>query len=333
MLEIVEKAKKGDEIAFKMLYDRYYKQAYFYALKICHYNEADAYDATQEAFATIHNQLPKLQNSEYFVAWMSKIVLSKCTKIFRSRKDVYMEDTNLAQLNAQETKRENNPTAYLHEQTDVEIVQRMISDLSPILADALRMIYFEQRSYKEVSKLLNVPVGTVKSRVNQGREHLKQKVEAFEIKEGRKIDFKLEGMLSTGLFLTLLSKIKLAFSTSAAPTVVTLGAVATITIGGYTVYQSFQDNQNINDAASTLIQNEQTTASFPVVHFQGKEITTAKSAYYVIMEWAANDIEIQARKHEDISEILPVIEAIGESNTEYKNMLQNQGWFENFESI
>lgn len=333
MLEIVKKAQKGDEIAFQLLYERYYKQAYYYAFKICHYNEADAFDATQEAFVAIHTHLPRLQNPEYFVAWMSKIVLSKCTKLFRTRKDVYLDDKSLLQMNAQETKRDYLPTAMMHEQTDIEIVQKMISELSPILAESLCLIYFEQLSYKEVANRLHVPEGTVKSRVNQGREHLKQKVKAFEAKEGRKIDFKLEGFLPTSFVFSLLSKLKYGVSTSLIQGTILVVTVSTLTIGGYSLYQAIQGDSTTEVSSSKLVQNEFPSSHFSSVVFEGEEIKTAKSAYFTLMNWAANDKEFQKHKNENLTDVSQVVKAISESDSVYKNMLEKQGWFEAFENI
>lgn len=332
MIEIIEKAQKGDENAFQLLYDRYYKQAFYYALKICHYNEADAFDATQEAFATIHIYLPRLQNPEYFVAWMSKIVLSKCTKLFRSRKDTYLDDKSILQMNAKETKRDYLPNASMREQTDIEIVQKMISELSPILAESLRLIYFEQKSYKEVAKQLQVPEGTVKSRVNQGREHLKRKVAEFEAKEGRKIDFKLDSLLPTGMIISMMSKLKYGFSTSALQGTLLVVASTVISIGGYSLYQNIQAN-NAEYPNTALIQNEKVPFHFSSVMYQGREINTAKSAYFTLMDWAANDKEFEKHKQENLSEITQLVNALLESDSVYRNMLEKQGWFDAFENI
>lgn len=325
MIEIIEKAKHGDEEAFLELYNRYYKQAFYYALKLCHGNEADAYDATQDAFSTMFTEIQHLHSPEYFVAWMSKVVLSKCTKIFRKKKEVFLDSEGLNMLFAKETHNEYLPELHMHKNVDIEVMHTLISKLSLKLQEIVQLIYIEQKTIKETAAILKIPEGTVKSRMNQARIHLRELALQFEKKEGRKIDFKEGSTLPALGCIATLRKLKYK--------ILSVGYVQTGMLASLTLACVLSVPALIQHKENQVMPQKLAVVEFTPISYQGKQISTYKSAYFTILSWGANDIEIQQKSIEEKNSIQEVVSRIRGSDSVYKKMLEEQDWFQLYEDL
>ena len=126
-------------------------------------NEHDAQDAVSEAILKAYENLHKLRNKEYFKTWLIRILINECKKTLKkSYRTSLLENEKLV-----ETPDRDNP--YL----SVEIAQAMDS-LPQKIRLVVIMFYVEDYSVKEIKYALNIPEGTVKSRLNKGRKLLKE---------------------------------------------------------------------------------------------------------------------------------------------------------------
>ena len=167
------KPKKNEEQKFTELIEenklRFYKTA-----KIILKNDDDVYDAIQEALISIYKNYEKLENKKFFSTWATRIIINKCYDLLRKRKN------NIVPIDEYI---ENNPS--MGQNDKYEIDESGIKQAMNFLNDDVKLIvvlyYYDNYSVKEISEIVNIPEGTVKSRLSTARKLLKQKLGKEEI--------------------------------------------------------------------------------------------------------------------------------------------------------
>lgn len=126
-------------------------------------NEADCQDAVQDTILTAYSKINTLKNEDFFKTWVIRILINKCNKILNNRKrNPYSEDTY---IEVSGEKEEN-----IQRKTELRIA---LESLRPKIRIVMVMFYVEDFSIDEIHKVLKIPVGTVKSRLSQGRKQMK----------------------------------------------------------------------------------------------------------------------------------------------------------------
>lgn len=167
------KPKKNEEQKFTELIEenkiRFYKTA-----KIILKNDDDVYDAIQEALISIYKNYEKLENEKFFSTWATRIIINKCYDLLRKRKNNIVPIDEFI---------ENNPS--MGQNDKYEIDENGIKQAMNFLNDDIKLIvvlyYYDNYSVKEISEIVNIPEGTVKSRLSTARKILKQKLGKEEI--------------------------------------------------------------------------------------------------------------------------------------------------------
>lgn len=126
-------------------------------------NEHDACDCVQNAILKAYENLHKLRVEEYFKTWLIRILINECKYTLKNKDRA--EAINNAEL--PEISSRDNP--YL----SVEIGDA-IDSLPEKIRLVVIMFYVEDYTIKEIKRVLNIPEGTVKSRLNKGRVLLKE---------------------------------------------------------------------------------------------------------------------------------------------------------------
>lgn len=125
-------------------------------------NEFDAQDAVHDAILQAYQNLGKLRQEEYFKTWLIRILINCCHKQLRYRKRC----TNIGDA-LPDIRSRDNPYA------DIEIGEA-INALPPKLRLTVILFYVEDYSTKEISRSMQIPEGTVKSRLNKARKVLRE---------------------------------------------------------------------------------------------------------------------------------------------------------------
>lgn len=126
-------------------------------------NDDDTCDAIQETLISAYKNFKNLQNIEYFNTWITRILINKCYDILRKNKKV-------SYIN-KEMEIDSNTSYYdiYKSESQVERVLNLIdSDLKLVSV----LYYYDEYSIKEISELLNIPEGTVKSRLSRARDKM-----------------------------------------------------------------------------------------------------------------------------------------------------------------
>ncbi len=196
---IIRNAQNGDIEAFEEIVDLYQKLIYNIAFKMLG-NSDDAMEASQEVFLRIYRAIKKFKFDSKFSTWIYRITTNLCLDIIRKNKvNIVSIDKNV-QTDDGEIIREISDNTLSVENTvlrseKVEIVRKAILQLQPEYRMVVVLRDIQGLSYSEISLSLELPEGTVKSRINRGRNELKNilknKTELFseysvKITEGRR---------------------------------------------------------------------------------------------------------------------------------------------------
>lgn len=348
-IELIKKVQQNDETAFEELYHRYYPNAYRIAYQITK-SDADAQDAVQETFIQIKKSIINLREPEFFYTWMSRIVLSKCNRMFVKNHYAPMDPERITTINKNPEQRKymipHDQASYTNEQS---ILLSLIEELKPKSKEVLYMMYFEQLKQQDIADLLGIPLNTVKTRVSRAREDLKKKIIEFEKLEGRKLEFNVDTLIPMASFgigsLILQScKTKLSqfFSGNAVNVVGVVSMVSlTVTAGVFVVQDYNQEQAEVKrlnrqpqtvEKEETPKQEELILSSFNAVSYEETSITNPMEAYFTCINWAETTDDIKTKNQEDIKEILPVYEALKQDGGPYWQRLVNSSWSEAFES-
>jgi RNA polymerase sigma-70 factor, ECF subfamily len=160
----------GDAAGFETLMTRYRQQAYGIALGLCG-NHDDAMDAVQKAFIRLHRSLPRFRLGQPFFPWFYRIVrnaaLNQRRDERRHRGDVPLEWVD---------RPSSGPTpleAAEAEQLKARLWEG-IQRLSPELREVFVLYHFQGLKYREIAAAVDVPLGTVMSRLHAARQQLRR---------------------------------------------------------------------------------------------------------------------------------------------------------------
>ena len=126
-------------------------------------SDEDAEDAVQEAILSAYTRLDTLRDPEKFKPWLLRILVNQCYTLRRQEKPT-VDLTEVADILPAET-RDTAESLTLR-----QAVEQLPTDQQVILS----LYYGENASYEALSRLLKLPEGTVKSRLNRAKAHLRQ---------------------------------------------------------------------------------------------------------------------------------------------------------------
>lgn len=168
---LVKRAKKGDKSAFSELVKRYERYVLNLVYRTLGYSE-DAEDIAQETFIKAFTNIKKFKEESKFSTWLSRIAINLCMDKFRAKSS--------REENIEEGVWLTIPqNSYYDPEETVERleIQEKIRKAVASLPTELRVVFvlreFEDLSYEEISKMLNIPIGTVESRLYRARMKLK----------------------------------------------------------------------------------------------------------------------------------------------------------------
>ena len=176
--QLINMSIKGDTSAFGILIERYQNKAYAISIKIVQ-NHDDALDCVQDSFIKAFRNLGQFNFQSSFNTWLYRIVTNSSLDLLRKNKkfqnDVPIEkpltdddDEYFIQIEDEKSGVED----IVQSNETVLAVRRAINELSDDFKKVIILFEIEQLSLIEVSRILNVPVGTVKSRLFRARERL-----------------------------------------------------------------------------------------------------------------------------------------------------------------
>ena len=154
------KAKNGDNEAFLELINENKLNIYRVARGILS-NEHDIEDAIQNTVIKAYEKINTLKKNEFFRTWLVRILINECNEIIRKNKRI---------VSINESNHEEKYNDY-YENIDLT---NAINSLSEELRVTTVLFYFEDMSIKDIASILNIPNGTVRSRLSRARKILRE---------------------------------------------------------------------------------------------------------------------------------------------------------------
>lgn len=177
---LINDALEGDQRAYDVLIKKYRGSVYNLVYRMIE-NRQEAEDIVQETFIKAFNALKTFNEEFAFSTWLFKIATNNCIDTLRKRKlQTYSLDTPV-QTKDGEVSRDFADERYSPEQSTISsestsIILDSVESLPKKYQLVINMRHKEDRSYEEISELLEIPIGTVKARIFRAREILKRKL-------------------------------------------------------------------------------------------------------------------------------------------------------------
>ena len=173
---LVAQALTGRLSSFKELVFRYRNQAFFFARAMVG-DPDDAYDLSQEAFIRIHRHLKKFDPEYSFKTWFFHILSNLCKNHLRHRKIKNRYTTSLESVEGIAVSKTDRPDiAYQRNETQQRVWQA-IEKLPEKFKEIIILNHFEEMSYDQISRVLDIPRGSVMSRLYYARQKLREILE------------------------------------------------------------------------------------------------------------------------------------------------------------
>ena len=172
LLILVRRSLAGDERAFAALFDRH-KNLVFKTAYLLLGSPNDAEDALQEVFIKVHKSLSDFQPSKgAFTTWLHRITLNHC---LNSRRKQRLVTLSLDEVSATSLADHSpSPEDQLGGEAAIQQALRQLSEKQRVVV-ILR--YYWDLPYAEISQILDIPLGTVKSRLNLALKTLHRELE------------------------------------------------------------------------------------------------------------------------------------------------------------
>lgn len=181
--QIVSRAQQGDTAAFETLVDMHAKYVYNLALRVLQ-NPQEAEDLAQETFLRVWRGLPAFRGQSKFSTWLYRIVTNLCynhlprikrelVSLIPDEEAIRLPDVRLA---PEDGVLDTELRTHMH---------NVIEDLPESYRLLITLRHLQDMSYKEISQVTGMPLGTVKTGIFRARQMLKTALENYEVEHGR----------------------------------------------------------------------------------------------------------------------------------------------------
>ena len=164
LVEIIERAQRGDHMAQQQLYLDSGKSVYYLALKILK-NEDDAEDITQDVFVTVFNKISSLKQPITYYKWLNQIASNKCLNFLHKKRPLSSDEQTIVNMMELEESDVATPESLYDDAETRRIIVEIIDALPDVQRISIMYRYFNQFSIEEIAQMTNTNVFTVKNRL------------------------------------------------------------------------------------------------------------------------------------------------------------------------
>lgn len=169
--ELIVLCKKNDSKAFEVLIKTYENKIY----NLCYYilkNKDDAFDASQETCLKIYRFINKFKGDSKFSTWVYRVTYNTCLDYIKKKRD----ELSYEDVFSIQTQAEGKVDGIIESKELKFEIKRCILNLSYDFRTVIILRDIEGLAYQEIADILDIEVGTVKSRINRAREALKNEL-------------------------------------------------------------------------------------------------------------------------------------------------------------
>lgn len=176
--DLIERFQQGELAAYEEIVRRYKDQLLNFVFRFLN-NHEEAEDVVQETFLRVYRNRFAYTRIAKFSTWIYTIAGNLARTELRRRKRrrfFSLSDMGLEDRDYEISDEVFNPETQANSTLGEELIQREISKLSPKFREVIILRDVQELSYEEISKIIRVPIGTVKSRVNRARLRLQNRL-------------------------------------------------------------------------------------------------------------------------------------------------------------
>jgi RNA polymerase sigma-70 factor (ECF subfamily) len=183
-VDLVQRVQRGDQTAFRALFDRYHRRAFAVAFGVVK-NQHDALDVMQEAFIKVHKHIGSFHGTSSFYTWLYRIVMNLAIDHVRRARKVTEFDDSVRKSDAAADGAllphfdGENPGKTVARQELSEHIQAALDELPEYHRAVILLREVEGLSYEEMAKILKVPKGTIMSRLFHARRKMQQRLAGY----------------------------------------------------------------------------------------------------------------------------------------------------------
>lgn len=173
---VVQRAIGGDQIAFRILFDKYRQPLYYHVLKLVRDKEIIE-DLLQEIFLKAFDNIASFNPEYAFSTWLYRITTNHSIDFLRKKKlktlsldePIQTKDGNMSIEIEDESSTADD---LVMRKQRARILKEALDSLPDKYRDIIRMRHIDELSYQEIAELLDLPLGTVKAHIFRARELL-----------------------------------------------------------------------------------------------------------------------------------------------------------------
>ena len=179
--QLVERAQRGDKQAFGLLVEKYQRKLARLLSRFIR-DPAEVEDVTQEAFVKAYRALPAFRGDSAFYTWLYRIGINTAKNYLmamgrRAPTSTEVEAEEAEGFDEGEQLRDiNTPESVLLSKEIAQTVNSTIGKLPEELRTAIQLREIEGMSYEDIAKLMDCPIGTVRSRIFRAREAIAEQL-------------------------------------------------------------------------------------------------------------------------------------------------------------
>ncbi len=182
--QLVKRVQNGDEVAFRSLFDRYNRRAYAVAIGVVK-NQQDALDVVQDAFIKVHKHIGNFKGNASFYTWLYRIVMNLAIDHVRKARKITDFDDGIHKDDAAGDGAllpriaESNPGKTVARREMTEKIQAALETLPEYHRAVILLREVEGLSYEEMAEVLEVPKGTIMSRLFHARRKMQDELSEY----------------------------------------------------------------------------------------------------------------------------------------------------------
>jgi RNA polymerase sigma-70 factor (ECF subfamily) len=174
--ELIERCLRGDQVAWESIVRQHWRKVFNVAYKfVGKHHEAE--DLTQDIFLKVFKSLETFDRRANFQTWLISVSRNLCIDHYRSvRKERETIDRAVDPGQLTPASPDAGPHAALEQRDRVVLLREAMQSLPDALRTAVLLRDIQELTYQEIADRLELPEGTVKSRINRGRTELARQI-------------------------------------------------------------------------------------------------------------------------------------------------------------
>ena len=177
MDQVIQRCLDGDQAAWETIVRTHWRRVFNIAYKFVGRHD-QAEDLTQDVFLKLYKSLDTFDRRANFQTWLISVSRNLCIDHYRSvRKERETINRDIDPATLTPVSRDRSAYSQLELRDRVQLLRVAMESLPPTLRTAVLLRDIQELTYQEIADRLNVPEGTVKSRINRGRTELARQIQ------------------------------------------------------------------------------------------------------------------------------------------------------------